>query len=109
MAITPELIVQVLGDYQYGMFGGIGAFANFFYYIENRRVEGKRRLTMLNLVSSLVVGFWLGWVAGTLLPDSSHKSGIIMLAGFYFQPILSTAEVVVVERVKKFLPPKTGT
>lgn len=101
MVLEPQEVAALVQQAKYGLFGALGAFANYFYFAERQRAKGKRFFSMLGLVANVFVGWWFGLVCGSVLPDSQHKTGLVMLAGFYLHPILATVEILVIEKVSK--------
>ena len=95
-------VIELGKQAQFGALCAIGTFANYFYFMEKKRVEGKRFFSFFSLFANIFVGWWFGLVLGNMIRATPSKTGIVMLAGFYLHPILATLEITVVDKVSKY-------
>lgn len=68
-----------------GMFGGL---VNYFYFIEKRHLSFKLR----SFFTTAGLGWLIGIIAFSFLPDSPNKNGWLLACGFFCWQIVAFVE-----------------
>ena len=85
---TTEYLIKLYELLQFGMLSLVGGIANYLYYNQ----KNSEAFTVIGFLINCVLSFFIGMVAGDLLPDSDQKYGLIMVAGFCCYPLLNFLE-----------------
>jgi len=95
-----KVLTKILELSQFGLLSLIGGIANYFYYNE----KFDRNFSTITFLTNILLSYFIGMVAGDMLPESEHKYGVIMVSGFCCYPILGLIE----SRVRKFIETEKG-
>lgn len=81
----PPTLYKLLEWALAGLLGMIGAIANFFYEID----KGRRKFTLAGMLMVSVVGFVIGTIAGSFIPQGENWYGWTLVVGLNAYPIMS--------------------
>lgn len=82
---VPERVVELA---QLGLLGAFGGAANYVYVT----IQNEQKFSWWRMIVNMFLAFFVGDMAGSLLPDSQFKDGLLMTAGFCTYPILNILE-----------------
>ena len=83
---VPDRLIELI---QLGLLGAFGGMANYVYVT----MQEERKFSWIRMGINMFLAFFVGNLAGSLLPDSTYKDGVLMAAGFCTYPILNIVEV----------------
>lgn len=103
--MTDRILEKLLEMLQFGLLASLGGLANYLYVT----VHQDRKFSVWIMLVNLFLAFYVGNVAGSFIPESSYREGLLMAAGFLTYPLLAVAESQSKRLITAVLERWTGT